>query len=64
MPDLLTKVLVNHTSDPTPIGSEVRKCASRFKLTHQDTWHEDVLKFSEDQLTELSTLLTGSSYCE
>ncbi|KAI0961190.1 hypothetical protein AcV7_000358 [Taiwanofungus camphoratus] len=62
MPDLLTKVLAEHTYDPIPISSTVRKCASNFKKTHQDTWHEDSKRFSEEQLVALSTLLTGSSY--
>lgn len=47
-----------------PISTTVRKCASNFKRTHQDTWHEDSKRFNEDQLAALSTLLTGSSYCE
>ena len=64
MPALLTDVLAEHTYDPAPVSSAVRKCASGFKKTHQDTWHEDSLRFSEDQLSALSTLLTGSSYCE
>ena len=64
MPALLTDVLAEHTYDPAPVSSTVRKCASSFKKTHQDTWHEDSLRFSEDQLSALSTLLTGSSYCE
>ncbi|KAI0050704.1 hypothetical protein FA95DRAFT_1581074 [Auriscalpium vulgare] len=63
MPDLLTTVLVEHTYDPIPISTTVRKCASNFKKTHQDTWHEDSKRFTEEQLAALSTLLTGSSYC-
>jgi hypothetical protein len=47
-----------------PISTTVRKCASNFKKTHQDTWHEDSKRFTEEQLSALSTLLTGSSYCE
>ncbi|KAK2462050.1 hypothetical protein APHAL10511_006513 [Amanita phalloides] len=62
MPDLLTNVLAEHTYDPIPISTTVRKCARNFKRTHQDTWHEDSKKFDEDQLAALSTLLTGSSY--
>lgn len=46
-----------------PISLTVQKCASNFKRTHQDTWHEDSKRFTEDQLVALSTLLTGSSYC-
>lgn len=62
MPDLLTNVLAEHTYDPIPISTTVRKCASNFKKTHQDTWHEDCKRFTESQLAALSTLLTGSSY--
>ncbi|KAF9535513.1 hypothetical protein CPB83DRAFT_841889 [Crepidotus variabilis] len=62
MPDLLTKILAEHTYDPIPISTAVRKCASSFKRTHQDTWHEDAKRFDEEQLAALSTLLTGSSY--
>jgi hypothetical protein len=47
-----------------PISATVRKCAANFKKTHQDTWHEDSKRFNEDQLAALSTLLSGSSYCE
>jgi len=62
MPELLTNILTEHTYDPIPISTTVRKCASNFKRTHQDTWHEDSKRFNEDQLAALSTLLTGSSY--
>ncbi|KAF8640852.1 hypothetical protein AX17_000500 [Amanita inopinata Kibby_2008] len=62
MPDLLTNILAEHTYDPIPISTTVRKCARNFKRTHQDTWHEDCKRFDEDQLAALSTLLTGSSY--
>jgi len=62
MPELLTDVLSEHTYDPMPISTTVRKCASNFKRTHQDTWHEDSKRFNETQLAALSTLLTGSSY--
>jgi proteasome activator subunit 4 len=62
MPELLTNVLAEHTYDPIPISTTVSKCASNFKKTHQDTWHEDSKRFDEDQLAALSTLLTGSSY--
>jgi proteasome activator subunit 4 len=62
MPGLLTGVIAEHTYDPLPISSAVRKCASSFRRTHQDTWHEDKRRFSDEQLAALSTLLTGSSY--
>ncbi|KAJ7130046.1 hypothetical protein C8R43DRAFT_1025561 [Mycena crocata] len=61
-PDLLTNILAEHTYDPAPISTTVRKCARNFSRTHRDTWHEDSARFNEDQLAALSTLLTGSSY--
>ncbi|KAJ7225820.1 hypothetical protein GGX14DRAFT_422501 [Mycena pura] len=63
-PDLLANVLAEHTYDPAPISTTVRKCARNFSRTHRDTWHEDSARFNEDQLVALSTLLTGSSYCK
>lgn len=62
MPSLLTTVLAEHTYDPIPVSTTVRCCARNFRKTHQDTWHEDAKKFTEDQLAALSALLTGSSY--
>jgi proteasome activator subunit 4 len=61
-PALLTGVIAEHTYDPLPISGTVRRCAGAFRRTHQDTWHEDKLRFSEEQMVALSTLLTGSSY--
>jgi len=62
MPELLTTVLAEHAYDPVPVSTTVQKCANNFKKTHQDTWHEDSKRFTEEQLSTLSTLLTGSSY--
>ncbi|KAJ6574791.1 hypothetical protein B0H19DRAFT_1254444 [Mycena capillaripes] len=61
-PGLLTDILAEHTYDPAPISTTVRKCARNFSRTHRDTWHEDSARFNDDQLAALSTLLTGSSY--
>ncbi|KAF9568547.1 hypothetical protein CPC08DRAFT_654918 [Agrocybe pediades] len=58
----LTEVLAPHATDPPPISTTIRKCASEFKKTHQDTWHKDQLFFDEDQLQCLSTMLVGTSY--
>ncbi|KAF8887975.1 hypothetical protein CPB84DRAFT_1684385 [Gymnopilus junonius] len=60
----LTEILAPHAADPPPISTTIRKCASEFKKTHQDTWHKDQLLFDEDQLQSLSTMLVGTSYCE
>lgn len=62
MPELLTTVMLEHAHDPIPISTTIHRCASNFRKTHQDTWHEDSRRFTEDQLAALSTLLTGSSY--
>jgi proteasome activator subunit 4 len=56
-------VLATHATDPPPISTTIRKCASEFKKTHQDTWHKDQAAFDEDQLQNLSTMLVGTSYC-
>jgi len=58
----LTDVLAAHTTDPPPISTTIKKCASQFKKTHQDTWVKDQLLFDEDQLQSLSTMLVGTSY--
>jgi len=58
----LTDVLSTHATDPPPISTAIRKCASEFKKTHQDTWAKDQLLFDEDQLQNLSTMLVGTSY--
>jgi proteasome activator subunit 4 len=58
----LTSVLASHATDPPPISTTIRKCASEFKKTHQDTWHKDQQMFDEDQLQDLSTMLVGTSY--
>ncbi|KAN0100847.1 hypothetical protein V8E55_000831, partial [Tylopilus felleus] len=58
----LTEVLARHATDPPPISTTIRHCASEFKKTHQDTWHKDQASFDEDQLQSLSTMLVGTSY--
>ncbi|TFK23084.1 ARM repeat-containing protein [Coprinopsis marcescibilis] len=58
----LTEVLAPHATDPPPISTTIRKCASEFKKTHQDTWHKDQYLFDEDQLQSLSSMLVGTSY--
>ena len=60
----LTEILARHSSDPPPIAQTIRKAAAAFKKTHTDTWHTDSLKFDEDQLQALATMLSGTSYCE
>lgn len=40
----------------------VRKTFSDFRRTHSDTWHEDMVKFNEDQLSILNDMLISPSY--
>lgn len=61
-PELLTEILAEHVYDPLPIAATVRKCASNFKKSHIDTWHEDVMRFNDEQMSTLSTMLSGTSY--
>ncbi|KAG9011119.1 hypothetical protein FRB94_009262 [Tulasnella sp. JGI-2019a] len=62
LPELIGDVLSRHAYDPIPVSRTIRKCAAKFKETHQDTWHEDSLKFNEEQMSALATLLAGPSY--
>ncbi|RKP08827.1 hypothetical protein THASP1DRAFT_29379 [Thamnocephalis sphaerospora] len=61
MPEIMLR-LSHCLADPEPVRSTVRKAFSDFKRTHQDTWHEDSRKFSEDQLEQLMDLLVSPSY--
>ncbi|CAO3588698.1 unnamed protein product [Absidia cylindrospora] len=61
MPPVLCQ-LAECISDPAEIQSTIRKTFSDFRRTHSDTWHEDVTKFTEDQLSVLSDMLISPSY--
>ncbi|KDQ20580.1 hypothetical protein BOTBODRAFT_169318 [Botryobasidium botryosum FD-172 SS1] len=58
----LIEILAEHSADPPPISTSIRKCAANFKKTHQDTWHTDQHLFNEDQTQALSLIVTGTSY--
>ncbi|KAF8559342.1 hypothetical protein OG21DRAFT_1402974 [Imleria badia] len=60
----LTEVLAQHATDPPPISTTIRHCASEFKKVRSDTWHKDQSSFDEEQLQSLSTMLVGTSYCK
>ncbi|KAG8874746.1 hypothetical protein FRB97_005668 [Tulasnella sp. 331] len=62
LPELIGDVLSRHAYNPIPVSRTIRNCAAKFKETHQDTWHEDSLKFNEEQMSALATLLAGPSY--
>ncbi|KAI8988823.1 hypothetical protein BDB01DRAFT_842338 [Pilobolus umbonatus] len=62
MPPILCE-LADCISDPAAeIQSTIRKTFSDFRRTHSDTWHEDMLKFNEDQLSILNDMLISPSY--
>ncbi|TIA90807.1 hypothetical protein E3P99_01381 [Wallemia hederae] len=63
MPELLTGVLAEHVSNSdTVISSTIRKTAQDWRRTHQDSWSENIHKFGEEQLSELSSLFLGECY--
>lgn len=59
MPDLLVETIAPHTDDPNPVAKTVRKCASDFRRTHQDTWQEDQKRFTHEQLQEVLDFTHG-----
>ncbi|CAI2164709.1 4841_t:CDS:10 [Funneliformis geosporum] len=61
MPEILVK-LAECISDPVPIQTTVKKTFADFRRTHQDSWHEDMKQFNEDQLSVLSDMLISPSY--
>ncbi|RGB33631.1 hypothetical protein C1646_815894 [Rhizophagus diaphanus] len=61
MPEVLVK-LAECISDPVPIQTTVKKTFADFRRTHQDSWHEDMKQFTEDQLSILSDMLISPSY--
>ncbi|VDN35061.1 unnamed protein product [Gongylonema pulchrum] len=65
VPSFLPEVLMQlcpHTSDKQPMQGTAKKALSEFKRTHQDSWHEHKMQFSEDQLSILTDLLVSPNY--
>ncbi|KAG0049518.1 hypothetical protein BGZ83_005704 [Gryganskiella cystojenkinii] len=65
VPEWMPQVLVflsGYFSDPPPVSTTVKKVFSDFKRTHQDTWHEDSKRFSQEELEVLSDMLISPSY--
>ncbi|KAK0534618.1 Proteasome activator BLM10 [Tilletia horrida] len=61
MPELIVDTVAAHTDDPVPISTTVRRCAAAWKATHQDTWHEERSKFTDEQLQEVTEWTLGRS---
>lgn len=52
MPGLICDTVARHQDAPDPVGPACKKMAADFKRTHQDTWEEDKVAFSSEQLAE------------
>ncbi|KAE8212365.1 hypothetical protein CF327_g3970 [Tilletia walkeri] len=61
MPELIVDTVAAHADDPVPISTTVRRSAASWKVTHQDTWHEERNKFTEEQLQEVTEWTLGRS---
>ena len=65
LPDWMPAVLhiaARFVGDRNPVQKTVRKLFSEFKKSHSDTWHQDRLKFTEEQLDAVTELLVSPSY--
>ena len=61
LPGLLMD-LAKHLHDPQPIPKTIKDTFQEFKRTHQDSWQEHKLKFSDDELVVLNDLLISPNY--
>ncbi|KAI8975614.1 hypothetical protein BDF20DRAFT_879640 [Mycotypha africana] len=62
MPSTLCKLAGCMAEPAAEIQATVRKTFSDFRRTHSDTWHEDMHKFTSDQLSILSDMLISPTY--
>ncbi|XP_074661309.1 proteasome activator complex subunit 4A-like [Tubulanus polymorphus] len=65
VPEFMPQILMDlceHIQDPQPIQLTVKKTLSDFRRTHQDSWHDHKLKFTDDQLCVLTDLLVSPNY--
>lgn len=61
MPSVITSLIENVSYSPL-VANSVEKCLQEFKRTHQDTWDEDRLLFSDEQLEMINDLQIIPSY--
>ena len=54
--------LASCVHDSNPIGTAAALAFREFKRTHQDSWNQDKLKFSEQELYAVSEILYSASY--
>ena len=65
VPDSLPPVvhaLGKHVTDAAPICTTVKRTFTEFKRTHQDNWEQHKLKFTHEQLTDLTAVLVSPHY--
>ena len=61
LPGLLME-LAKHLHDPQPIPKTIKDTFQEFKRTHQDSWQEHKMKFTDDELVVLNDLLISPNY--
>lgn len=61
MPSVIMSLIENVAFSPL-VTNSVEKCLQEFKRTHQDTWTEDKLLFTEYQLEMINDLQIIPSY--
>lgn len=61
LPEILA-FLCRNGREKEPIKDTIKKALAEFKRTHQDSWHEHKMAFTEDQLVMLMDFLVSPNY--
>uniref|UniRef100_A0A183B923 DUF3437 domain-containing protein n=1 Tax=Echinostoma caproni TaxID=27848 RepID=A0A183B923_9TREM len=61
LPQVITE-LAGHVHDPQPIGKTVSDTLAAYSRNHQDNWHEQRHKFTEEQLEEYLSVVSAAVY--
>ncbi|KAF8386338.1 hypothetical protein PRIPAC_75480 [Pristionchus pacificus] len=61
LPEILA-FLCRNGREKEPIKDTIKKALAEFKRTHQDSWHEHKMLFTEDQLVLLMDFLVSPNY--
>ncbi|CAL8068838.1 unnamed protein product [Calicophoron daubneyi] len=64
-PDYLPAIiseLADHVHDPHPIQKTVSDTLSSYSRSHQDAWHEQCGKFTEEQLEAYRSVVSAAAY--
>ena len=62
VPDVLTTLATKAAGEPGIVGKSAKSIVSDFKKTRQDTWHQDVKAFQQEQLEDLEGVLWKSYF--